>query len=36
MKYLRTLKVCTAIDALKNEDIRTEMGIVAAQKCIAK
>jgi hypothetical protein len=27
MKYLRTVKGCTRLDEIRNEDIRNEMGI---------
>jgi hypothetical protein len=27
MKYLRTVKGCTKVDQLRNEDIRSELGI---------
>jgi hypothetical protein len=27
MKYLRTIKGCTRLDQIRNEDIRNEMGI---------
>jgi hypothetical protein len=27
MKYLRTVKACTRLDHIRNEDIRNELGI---------
>jgi hypothetical protein len=27
MKYLRTVKGCTSLDQIRNEDIRNELGI---------
>jgi hypothetical protein len=36
MKYLRTVKGCTMIDQLRNEDIRNELGIPLCMKEITE
>jgi hypothetical protein len=36
MKYLRTLKGCTRLDQIRNEDIRNELGISPLSEKVTK